>query len=406
MTPPNDSGHVEGMKRPTTIGGWCFAIYVVLRAIMDLLGAIDFVVERTKDPGWLSTVVRYLLEPPEWVPLLLGLIAIVLLLLPPTAKNGPKHSITRDFKLIAPLTLIIVSLFGLLIGVAWLIAAQDGSPQDSSATQNRAQWSAAKVETLENIFRILQDEMLPAYDRLGDEHASPWRKRILEIGPNEYVKELNTELKKSAQAVNKLSKLLETQAIYPDLVSEFKGGPEQQNAMVAAANAFQEAVRNLSDQPEERNLNLVEAQAEAFKSAVGAYGQWVRGRIKRAVELQQTVAPEPAGTRKGNRFIYDAPQLIYTLSVGPEDDGRTYRVRVDHAEPNAFVKFKIEYDGGIATAAIVPHEKQQVVWRHITRKTQYGVRLNDKKTTVLVVHAPPNTDLTIIRLSVLWWEKS
>jgi hypothetical protein len=115
--------------------------------------------------------------------------------------------------------------------------------------------------------------------------------------------------------------------------------------------------------------------------------------------------PGFAGEWRGNKFIYDAPQLVSTFTVGPEDDEKKFRFKVSDAAPEAFVQFKIEYDGGIAVAAIIPHENQQVTWRSLSRKTQYGVRLNDNRSTVLAVHVPPNSDLSIIRLYVLWWEK-
>ncbi len=396
---------VGDMQRPRTIGGWCFAIYVVVRGIMDLLGAIDFIVERTSDPGWLSTAVRYLVDPPAWVPLLLALAALGLILWPDREKNWPRRPTVKDAQLIAPLFIIIVSTIGLLVGIAWLITAQKNAESANANLLAGEQWDAAKIAILDQIFRILKHQMEPAYDALGDKYASPWRKRILEIGPQEYVKEIHAGLRGTAKPVGDLSALLEAQAIYPDLVEEFRGGPEQQNKLVAAANEFQAELQHLSDQPEERNLNLVKTEAEAFKSAVGAFGQWARAHIQKAVELKQAAAPQPAGTWKNNRYIYDAPRLIQTFSVGPEDEGRFFRFRVNGVASESYVQFKVEYDGGIATALIVPHEKQQVNWRRVTRKTQAAVRLRNDNTTVLKVHVPPQSDMTVIRIYALWWEK-
>ncbi len=113
--------------------------------------------------------------------------------------------------------------------------------------------------------------------------------------------------------------------------------------------------------------------------------------------------PNAEGAWRGDRFIYDVPKHVFTVAVTPKDDERFYRIAVPDATPEAFAGFKIEYEGGLAIAAIVPHQRQQVGWERVTRDTRYSIRLGNDKTTVLKVHVPNNSDVTTIRAYVSWW---
>jgi len=62
------------MPRARTLIGYALWVYVGLQALMDVLGAIDFVVERTADPGWLRDVANFALNPPRYF--LLGAVVL------------------------------------------------------------------------------------------------------------------------------------------------------------------------------------------------------------------------------------------------------------------------------------------------------------------------------------------
>ena len=130
--------------------------------------------------------------------------------------------------------------------------------------------------------------------------------------------------------------------------------------------------------------------------------QWAVSTIDNAKDEKPTAQ---TGTWQGNRFIYDTPQPVLTKALRPEDDGKFFRFQVPNVLPNSFVQFRVEYDGGTAKALVVSHESQEVGWQSITRNTQAGVRIADDSTTVLKVHVPQNSDMTVVRLYTLWWER-
>jgi len=117
------------------------------------------------------------------------------------------------------------------------------------------------------------------------------------------------------------------------------------------------------------------------------------------------IAAAPDGYWIGNLFVYREPKLVFSKMVTPNDDGHIYPIRIEDADDNAFVNFKIEYDGGLGEAELVLHELSQLGPQSIGRETTYGIRLGKDKTTKLVVHVPQNSVPTIIRVYTLSWEK-
>jgi hypothetical protein len=51
-------------KYPTTVFGWIVIIGVGVYSFVNFLGTIDFVIARSKDPGWLGDVFKLVLYPP------------------------------------------------------------------------------------------------------------------------------------------------------------------------------------------------------------------------------------------------------------------------------------------------------------------------------------------------------
>ncbi len=104
------------------------------------------------------------------------------------------------------------------------------------------------------------------------------------------------------------------------------------------------------------------------------------------------------------RFVYHSPQHVFTTQVAPADDGLSLPFKVKDAEPNTFVQFKIEYDRGLAVAAIGSFI-QPVHAMGASRKTAYGARIDAQRKTALSIKIPENSDTTIIRVYAISWEQ-
>ncbi len=112
-----------------------------------------------------------------------------------------------------------------------------------------------------------------------------------------------------------------------------------------------------------------------------------------------------SGVWSGGRFLYNVPKHLLTIQANPSDNFKVVRIRVNDAEPNSYVQFKMEYDGGKGFAILTQHENNAKYLLNFTsRKSQYGVRLNENKETKMVIRMPKNSDDTIIRVYALWWE--
>jgi hypothetical protein len=107
----------------------------------------------------------------------------------------------------------------------------------------------------------------------------------------------------------------------------------------------------------------------------------------------------------GHRFVYHSPQPVFTTLVAPSDNGNSIRFTVEDAEPNAFVQFKIIYDGGLAKVRIEsPLARILGDWDAVSRRTQYGARIDSRRTAILSALCPENSDPTIVRVQMLTWK--
>lgn len=115
----------------------------------------------------------------------------------------------------------------------------------------------------------------------------------------------------------------------------------------------------------------------------------------------------PDGEWRGSTFVFKEPQLVETITVGPQDNGRVIPLTVKDAGANSFVYFDIEYYGGLGVGVITVHENNvrgTLVPAH--RGTRYGVHLTKERSTKLVVQIPPDSDQTIMRVYAVSWEKA
>lgn len=131
-----------------------------------------------------------------------------------------------------------------------------------------------------------------------------------------------------------------------------------------------------------------------------------------AAAIKVPIEERKKGRWFGNRFVYHSPLKALTTLVSPEDDWTSTVFKVDDAEPEAFVQFKIEYEGGIAAARITPVGLLQdaQAWNMNTdqiqsmRDIKYGAKLNKRREAQLDVYCPKNSDATIMRIRVLSWQ--
>lgn len=106
----------------------------------------------------------------------------------------------------------------------------------------------------------------------------------------------------------------------------------------------------------------------------------------------------------GSRFVYHSPQHVFTTLVTPSDDDQSIPFMVKDAEPNTLVQFNLEYDRGLAVAAIGPFV-QAIHSMGVSRETTYGARIDAKRKTTLSIKIPENSDATIVRVYAISWEQ-
>jgi len=104
-----------------------------------------------------------------------------------------------------------------------------------------------------------------------------------------------------------------------------------------------------------------------------------------------------------NKFIFHEPLHIYTTEFSPKDNGTNCTFKVKDVEPNCFVQFKLEHEGGIGVASIGPpiQLSQQL---EAARSIKYGSRISSKQTASVWFQCPANSNPTIIRIYVISWE--
>jgi hypothetical protein len=49
------------------VSGSVLLLYAAIKSILELLGDIDFILSRWSDPGWVATMIEYIVDPPSWI---------------------------------------------------------------------------------------------------------------------------------------------------------------------------------------------------------------------------------------------------------------------------------------------------------------------------------------------------
>lgn len=107
------------------------------------------------------------------------------------------------------------------------------------------------------------------------------------------------------------------------------------------------------------------------------------------------------GGRHGDKFVYHIPLYIQTILIEPKDDLKWITIKINDAEPDAFVYFKFEFDKGKGFLSIGPMQGREHTEQ--IRKIEYGLRLDRNRGASFQVNCPVNSDPTIARVYVLYW---
>lgn len=102
-----------------------------------------------------------------------------------------------------------------------------------------------------------------------------------------------------------------------------------------------------------------------------------------------------------NRFIFDTPIPVFTTLVRPEDDGKYIEYKIPDVQSGATVGIQIECYGGIAK---VTHMLVQPISTFAQRSVQGSFLLSKGGKSKLAVHCPENSDPTIVRVYMVYWQ--
>lgn len=111
------------------------------------------------------------------------------------------------------------------------------------------------------------------------------------------------------------------------------------------------------------------------------------------------------GQLNKNKFVYHTPLHVLTREVSPKDNGKKFKFKCKDVEPNSFVEFKVESENSneFLIKVGIGGEKQDIpVICHPTCKL--GVRIGEDKSLCLVTELFPETESSIIRVTVLSWK--
>ncbi len=144
-----------------------------------------------------------------------------------------------------------------------------------------------KIDVIKSVYSILNDEMLPAYDR-GCYLANQWKQKIQKEGKDLYKNTVLTELlQRTGKIGTKLAKLLEKNELYNDVFKEFSTVANAQNALNTETQNFLQKVNLLPGLAPDETMELVRPDAEKFQKAVGAFGQFIRQKRQKAIEMKK-----------------------------------------------------------------------------------------------------------------------
>ncbi len=108
------------------------------------------------------------------------------------------------------------------------------------------------------------------------------------------------------------------------------------------------------------------------------------------------------GQWQNEKFIFSAPQHIFTLNIEPSWNTRHIPFRIKQVPSKSFVSFDISYLGGLGYIKIVPHERQLATFG--SRTARYSMRIGKKGKVVALCCIPPYSDDVQCRISILNFE--
>ena len=131
------------------IGLFGAPVWKAIKPFLQLLGDFDLIISRIEDPDWMGVIMRFLLDPPGWLILVLMVIGILLLMW--DGRRQPKLVTAtpvrmepwKVFTKVEPSHIIIIGLAIALSGAIWQwrrVSGQDpqvsASPNEMVAAQN------------------------------------------------------------------------------------------------------------------------------------------------------------------------------------------------------------------------------------------------------------------------------
>ncbi|MFO2767885.1 hypothetical protein SCX93_14715 [Legionella pneumophila serogroup 1] len=112
------------------------------------------------------------------------------------------------------------------------------------------------------------------------------------------------------------------------------------------------------------------------------------------------------GSFFGKRFVYHNPYHIYTTIIKPEDHDQTINFIVKDAEPNSLVCFEFKYRGGLGYVSVIGSSEYVKNSTEVAnlRSQKFTLRIDKKRKATLRCFTAPNSDDTLLRISMLSWE--
>lgn len=108
-----------------------------------------------------------------------------------------------------------------------------------------------------------------------------------------------------------------------------------------------------------------------------------------------------AGQWFQNRFVFDSLIPVFTTLVRPEDDGKFIEYKIPDVQRGATVGIQIECYGGLAK---VTHMLAHPISEFAQRTVQGSFLLSKSGKTKLAIYCPKNSDPTIVRVYMVYWE--
>lgn len=146
-----------------------------------------------------------------------------------------------------------------------------------------------KRNAIDEIYNCIRDEIEPLHDLGNKLSGHSWKKYVMSIGKDEFIKQLHDYKLTMSAAIIRLAEMIEKYDNFKECDEFRKSHFGFQNDFFTPVSEFQINLRKLPEAFSIETLDLLDVYADSFQNARGVFTSWARDSMKYFKEIRHNM---------------------------------------------------------------------------------------------------------------------